>query len=238
MPSFTKIFSFAALGLAAIAGVSASPASITPNTAARSLEVARSDCNCNPIGATITTLVGNVEAIVSPVITGTAATVNVEVVKGCIADIKAEVNVAVLGINAAADLEVNLNTVTGPVTVKALALLLCRLLALVGTLVKVVFGLLSTADCNILKPLLAELLILVCDLLRIVVGLVNGLLKELTICILAYVVNIGVVVNVTLCKLLGYVISILGCDLNALLGWCNYGLGVVASIVVYLGVSL
>lgn len=64
MPSFAKIFGFAAAGLAAIAGVVAAPTS--PNMALRSLEAR---CGCETVATTVNTVVIDVQTIAYPIST-------------------------------------------------------------------------------------------------------------------------------------------------------------------------
>lgn len=107
---------------------------------------------------------------------------------------------------------------------------------LVLALVKIVFGILGKADCEVLKPLIAELLYalpsilshgetnaphskLVCHLLQVVVGLVDGLLGTLVSVLLAFTFEIVGVVSFSLIDVLGAVIGLVGCVLGDLLGF-------------------
>ncbi|KIY67893.1 hypothetical protein CYLTODRAFT_422102 [Cylindrobasidium torrendii FP15055 ss-10] len=228
MFSFAKIFGFAALGLSALSAAVAAPTS--PNMALRSLEAR---CGCETVATTVSTVVVDVQTIAYPIIYGTSANITVDVVKVAIGDIKVKLDAAIVALEASAELSVNETLVFagGLLTLDGLATLLCTILGLVLALVKIVFTILSKADCEILKPLIAELLTLVCHLLQVVVGLVDGLLAVLVSVLLSFTFTIVGVVSFNLVAVLGAVIGLVGCVLGDLLGFLGQAvLGPVAGL--------
>ncbi|KAK0235355.1 hypothetical protein EDD85DRAFT_954904 [Armillaria nabsnona] len=180
MPSFSTILSYAALGLAAFAGIQAAPApALETSLAVRTLDAC---CGCTPLPQLISTVVIELSAVLDPIKHVTSKNCTAEILVPILEEAVGMLTVTLSEVQLLIGLtiEVILSTGTGVLSIVDLCGLLTTLINLVCGVVALVIRLVAVVDREVVFNLLGQIIILLCKILAAVVGLVDGVLVLLT----------------------------------------------------------
>ncbi|PBK71288.1 hypothetical protein ARMSODRAFT_1017201 [Armillaria solidipes] len=208
MPSFSTILSYAALGLAVIAGVQAAPSpALETSLATRTLDAR---CGCTPLPALITDTVTKVNVVLEPVKHVTSENCTAEILVPIFEEVVDILGVTLSQVQLLVGLaiEVILSTGNGVLSVVDLCGLLTTLINLICGVVALVIKLVAVVDREVVFNLLGQIIILLCQILAAVVGLVDGVLVLLTTILVNIVLPL--ILNLSLGVILKDVLTTLG----------------------------